>query len=198
MKLVFATHNPGKVKEMRQILAGLKIEVVSAEEASIREDVREDGKTFTENSLKKALFFAQKSGHWAVADDSGLCIKALNNRPGVFSARWAGTGKIGEEIVNHTLKKMEGVPKSQRQAWFETVVALASPDGRFYTFSGKIEGTIPLHPAGRPRSKLPYDVIFAPKGYGKTFAQMSDRKKNSLSHRGQAFRQLRKFMEKII
>lgn len=196
MKLIFATHNPGKLKEMRQILAGLKIEVISAEEAGINEHVIEDGKTFEENALKKAQFAAKKSGYWAIADDSGICIKALNYAPGVSSSRWAGEGASDEKIVKYTLSKIKNIPISQREAWMESVAVLAAPNGRHWTFSGKIEGNITSKPAGQPSEGMPYDAIFIPKGYNQTFAKMSHVEKNSLSHRGMAFRKLKRFIKK--
>jgi XTP/dITP diphosphohydrolase len=194
MRLVFATHNPGKIPEMQAILAGLKLEVCSADDAGVHEDVMEDGATFAENALKKARFVSQQSGEWAVADDSGLCIQALNGEPGVFSARWAGEGASSETLVVFTLKQLENVPEGKRQAWFESCAALVAPDGREWTFGGKISGTIPLNPRGKPRPKLPYDTIFIPDGHARTFAEMSDAEKNSLSHRGEAFRKLREFL----
>lgn len=191
MQLIFATHNPGKVIEMKQILLGLPFEVMSADDAGVHEDVVEDGMTFEENALKKARFVSQQTGQWSVADDSGLSIDALDGAPGVFSARWAGEGATGEQIVAYTLKELEGVPEHRRSAWFESAAALVAPDGQEWVFTGKVEGTIPLEPRGAARPKLPYDVIFIPEGHTKTFAEMTDEEKNSLSHRGEAFRQLK-------
>ncbi|MFA6042159.1 MAG: RdgB/HAM1 family non-canonical purine NTP pyrophosphatase [Patescibacteria group bacterium] len=197
MRLVFATHNPGKIPEMQAILAGLPLTVCSADDAGVHEDVVEDGQTFAENALKKARFVAKQSGEWAVADDSGLCIAALDGKPGVYSARWAGESVSGDALIAYTLAALKTVPEGKRQAWFESCAALVAPDGREWTFSGKITGIIPLTPRGTPRPKLPYDTIFIPDGHGRTFAEMSDTEKNSLSHRGQAFGELRKFLQEI-
>jgi XTP/dITP diphosphohydrolase len=197
MRLIFATHNPGKVTEMQAILAGLPFEVMSAEDAGVHEDVIEDGVTFAENALKKARFVSQKTGQWAVADDSGLSIDALDGAPGVFSARWAGERATDADLVQHTLGELDGVPEHRRSAWFESAAALVSPDGQEWVFSGKAEGMIPLSPRGTPRERLPYDVIFIPEGYTKTFAEMTDDEKNSLSHRGEAFRQLKDFLRNV-
>ncbi len=197
MQLVFATHNPGKVTEMRAILAGLPMEIISADEAGAPEDVIEDGVTFAENALKKARFVSQRTGKWAVADDSGLSIDALDGAPGVFSARWAGEGATGEQLVTYTLNELQGVPEHRRTAWFETAAALVSPDGQEWTFSGRLDGMIPLSPRGTPRERLPYDVIFIPEGHTRTFAEMTDEEKNSLSHRGDAFRQLKEFLARV-
>ena len=195
MKIIIASHNPSKVKEIKDILAGLEIEVISASEAGITEDVVEDGKTFKENALKKAQFATQKSGQWAVSDDSGLCIKALNNAPGIYSTRWAGENASVEKLIQHTLSQMKNIPEGKRQSWMESAVVLTAPNKRHWIFTGKVEGDITLKPIGKLRKQMPYDVIFIPKGYDKTFAQMTDQQKNELSHRGQAFRKLKKFLE---
>jgi len=196
MKLIFATHNPGKLKEMKDILKGLAIEVQSADQAGVTEEVVEDGKTFAENALKKARFVTEKTGQWAVADDSGICIKALNNAPGVFSTRWAGESASPEKLRQHTLSQMKNIPESNRQAWMESVAALTAPDGRHWLFTGKVEGVITLKPAGQTRKGMPYDAIFIPRGHSRTFAEMSSQEKNALSHRGIAFGKLRKRVDK--
>jgi len=193
-RLIFATHNQGKVKEMKDILNGLEVEVLSAEEAGIFDDVIEDGKTFEENALKKARFIAEKTGDWSVADDSGLCIKALGGAPGIYAARWAGD----KDLVEYTLNKMKDVSAEKRSAYFESAAVLCAPDGRHWSFRGTINGAISFEARGANRPKLPYDVIFIPEGRDKTFAQMSDSEKNSLSHRGAAFLQLKKCMEEIL
>ncbi len=198
MRLVFATHNPGKIPEMQAILSGLPLEVCSADDAGVHEDVAEDGQTFAENALKKARFVAKHSGEWAVADDSGLCIAALDGKPGVYSARWAGENVTGDTLVAHTLAALKATPEGKRQAWFESCAALVAPDGREWTFGGKMSGTIPIAPRGTPRPKLPYDTIFVPDGYNRTFAEMSDSEKNSLSHRGKAFGELRNFLQQLL
>ncbi|MBI5793876.1 RdgB/HAM1 family non-canonical purine NTP pyrophosphatase [Candidatus Uhrbacteria bacterium] len=193
-KLIFATHNQGKVKEMRALMADLGLEILSAEEAGVHEDPVEDGLTFAENALKKARFVAVKTGEWAVADDSGMMIDALDGRPGVHSARWAGEGAGDAGLVNHTLEQLRDVEESARGASFHSVVALVSPEGHEWTFEGVIEGHVVSTPRGTPRPKLADDVLFVPVGYDKTFAQMSDEQKNALSHRGQAFQKLKEHL----
>lgn len=194
MKLVFATHNQGKVAEMRALLAALNLDVITADEAGVTDDVAEDGKTFEENALIKARFVAKKSGEWSVADDSGICIDALGCAPGIFTARWAGPGASAEQIVAHTLEQMKDVPEGKRTAWFESYVALVAPDGREWTFTGKINGHVTSAPEGIAHPKLPYDVIFMPDGLDRTFAEMTGEEKNTMSHRGQAFQQLKEFL----
>lgn len=192
MKIILATHNKGKLKEVKDMLADFQ--VFGAEEVGVFEDVVEDGETFAENALKKARFVAQKTGEWAVADDSGICIKALGGRPGVHSARWAGENSSDEDKVALTLGKIAESKDIDRSAYFESNVALVSPSGEEHVFVGRVEGKISDKPAGINRPKLPYDLIFIPEGHNRTFAQMSDEEKNSMSHRGRAFEKLKKFL----
>lgn len=196
MKLIFASHNPGKVKEIKELLEELDIEVLSADEAGITEEIVEDGKTLEENALKKSRLVAVKSGEWAIADDTGLFIKALNNAPGVHSNRWAGENTSDRDLIDYTLSKLKGVPKEERKANFKAVVVLYTPEGKNWIFSGKVKGQIAEEPKGRARAKLPYDLIFIPKGEKRTFAEMSDKEKNSISHRGIALKLLKKFLAK--
>ncbi|MBI2551695.1 RdgB/HAM1 family non-canonical purine NTP pyrophosphatase [Candidatus Uhrbacteria bacterium] len=193
MKLIFATRNQGKVKEMRAMLGGIKIEVIGMEEAGVSEEVIEDRKTFEGNALKKARFVASRTGEWVLAEDSGLCIKALGGAPGVYSARWAGEGASDEEMVRYALEKMRDIPEHKRAAWFKTALAVVAPDGKERIFRGRVDGLVSTAPRGTMRSKLPYDMIFIPKGHTRTFAEMSDAEKNSLSHRGRAFARLKEF-----
>jgi XTP/dITP diphosphohydrolase len=189
-KLIFATHNQGKLKEMKEMLKGLPVEVLSATEAGIIEDIEETGTTCRENSLIKSKYVAEKTGEWAVADDTGLCIDALGGKPGVYSARWTN----GAPHADFTLDKMKG--EENRQAYFVSVASLVKPGGEEYVFEGKIDGQITLDKRGEDRPKLPYDLIFQPDGFEKTFSEMSDEQKNSLSHRGKAFRRLKEFLQK--
>lgn len=197
MQLVFATRNQGKVKEMRAMLKDLEVEVVSQDEAGVTDEVVEDGQTFEENALKKARFVTERTGQWAIADDSGICIAALGGKPGVHSARWAGSEAVDGEIVQFTLAQMEGVPDSKRQAYFESAVALTTSNGQEWVFHGIVNGQVSREPRGNPRLKLPYDMIFIPEGHTRTFAEMSDAEKNSMSHRGRAFAQLREFLKTL-
>ena len=194
MKIIFATHNNGKLKEMREILRDLDIDLLSTKEVGLKEEPIEDGATFEENALKKARFTAAQTKEWAIADDSGICIDELGGLPGVVSARWAGEGASDEKIIRHTLTALASTPPDKRGAYFETAAVLTAPDGRYWIFTAKINGHIATAPRGLPRPKLPYDLIFIPDGHQKTFAEMSDDEKNSLSHRGLAFRQLKAFL----
>jgi XTP/dITP diphosphohydrolase len=193
-KLVFATQNPGKIEEMTQLLSGLGIEIVTAAQMGVVDDVEEDQDTFAGNALKKAREIAQLTGEWVVADDSGVCISALNGRPGVFTARWAGEGASDEELVRHTLEQLKDVPEGERAASFHSVAALVAPDGREWTFEGVVSGEILIEAVGDHLPKLPYDVIFKPEGYELPFSLMSAEEKNELSHRGISFRKLAEFI----
>lgn len=194
MKIVFATQNKGKLKEMENFLIGF--DVVSALEAGVSEDVVEDGKTLEENALKKARFVCEKTGEWAVADDTGLFIDALDGRPGIYAARWAGEDSTDNDKIEKVLSEMKEVDKKLRTAKFESCLALVSPGGEEYIFSGVLPGEITIETRGKMREKLPYDLVFLPLGHDKTMAEMSDEEKNSLSHRGLAFQKLKKFLEK--
>jgi len=196
-RIIFATHSPGKIREMRDILAGLEVEIISAEDAGIFEDPAEDGETFQENALKKAKFVSERTGEWVLADDSGLCIEALNGLPGVKSARWAGDREAAD-LTKHTLDQMKNVSEGRRQAYFETAAVLYSPNGRHWFFEGTVKGIITFEPRGTPLPKLQYDVIFVPDGHNRTFAEMSAQEKNAISHRGEAFGKLKKFIEDVI
>ncbi len=198
MKIIFATHNPGKLKEIRHLLSGLKVDVLSAEEVGVVNEPEEDGKTFLENSLKKARYVVEQTGEWAVADDSGICIEALGGKPGVYSARWAGNKASDQDKVNLVLAKTRSIPDNQRQAWMECAVVLMSPDGAHWEFIGRVDGNIITETRGKPRPKLLYDLIFIPLGEQLTFAEMSDEEKNKISHRGIAFAKLKGFLLKKI
>lgn len=194
MKLVFASHNPGKIKEMQELLAEIDVEVLSADDAGVNEEPVEDGLTFEENALKKARFVCAKSGECAVADDSGLCIDALGGAPGIYTARWAGEGN---DLVDFTFHKIKDVPEENLGATFHCAVALVRPDGQEFIFEGTSPGRIIRERHGVARPKLPYDQIFIPEGHEQTFAQMSPEEKHKLSHRGRAFGKLKEFLKTI-
>lgn len=180
---------------MKNILAGLSWEILSAAEAGITEEPVEDGENFAANALLKAQFVAKLTGEWTVADDSGLCVEALGGAPGVFSARWAGENATGEEKADKILRELANMPEEKRSAYFETSLALIAPDGRQRIFSGRIDGKIINERRGNlHHHHLPYDAIFIPNGWEKTFAEVTDEEKNAVSQRGQAFRCLKKFL----
>jgi len=181
---------------MRALLSDFEIDVLSAVEAGVAEEIEEDGATLEENALKKANFVAEKIDEWTIADDSGLFIEALNGAPGIHSARWAGEIKKYDDLMIYTLDKMKNVPDGKRNAYFETALALCAPDGRYWIFFGRDDGEIAKNPrGGNIRPKLPYDQIFIPKGHSQTFAEMTDEEKNKLSHRGRAFQEFKKLVK---
>lgn len=196
-RIIFASQNAGKVAEVTLLLKDMGITVISASEAGVTESAVENGKYFVDNARKKAVFVGNRTREreWTMGDDSGICVVALIGEPGVQSTRWAGENAPGEEWVRLMLAKLQGIPEGQRQAWFETAVVLRSPNGVLWHFSGRIDGRIALEPRGIPHPGVPYDSVFIPNGQNKTFAEMAIEEKNAISHRGQAFRQLKEFIK---
>jgi len=188
MKLLVATGNKGKLKEIKRLLDGAAIEIIGLDQLDNPPEVIEDGDTFTLNAQKKAREMAKFSGYLTLADDSGLVVDALNGAPGVYSARYAG--EQGDDAANNVrlLKEMDSVPDAERQAAFHCVVALAWPDGRCETYDGQISGVI-LRSA-RGEDGFGYDPLFLVPEYGKTTAELSLEIKNRISHRGHALRKV--------
>ena len=188
MKLLVATGNQGKLKEIRKLLDDSAIEIVGLDQLTNPPEVIEDGATFSTNAQKKALEMARFSGYLTLADDSGLVVDALNGAPGVYSARYAG--EQGDDAANNAklLQEMSGVADTDRQAAFHCVVALAWPDGRCETYSGQISGLILREERGT--DGFGYDPLFLVPEYGKTTAELSLEIKNRISHRGTALRKV--------
>lgn len=194
-KIIFATGNENKMKEIRMILADLGMPILSMKETGINVDVVEDGTTFEENALKKATEIAKHVDNCIVlADDSGLEIDYLNKEPGIYSARYAGEDTSYDIKNNLLLSRLEGVPDEKRTARFVCAVAAAFPDGTTEVVRGTIEGRIGHEIIGE--NGFGYDPIFYLPEYGCTTAQMDPDKKNELSHRGNALRAMRVIMEK--
>jgi Xanthosine triphosphate pyrophosphatase len=141
-KLLIATKNQGKVGEFKEFLKDLPFTIVSLKDLNITEDIEEDGKTYTENSQKKALFFAKLSNLPTIADDGGIEIVALDNAPGVRTRRWLGHHMSDEEIINHMIKISKALPKDNRQAFFKTIITFALPNGKVWSVPGEVEGII--------------------------------------------------------
>jgi XTP/dITP diphosphohydrolase len=194
MDIILSTKNPSKAEQIKAVFAGSDITIKTLSEAGIDGEAVEDGTTLEENALKKALF-AHKPGAWAMADDTGIFINTLNGEPGIKSARWAGDIATTEEILQYTLKRLEG--KTDRSAYFETVVALISPEGKQYLFTGKVDGHLLETPRVPPQPKMPYSCIFQPDVSNKVWAEMDVDEENKISHRGKAFKQVREFLEKL-
>jgi XTP/dITP diphosphohydrolase len=182
MKVLAATKNRGKLGEISQILGASGITVVSPKDIGLDLDVGEDGLTFEENAVAKALAWHRASGLPCLADDSGLCVDALGGRPGVYSARFAGVGAGDRENYELLLGLMEGV--RNRSARFVCVVALALAEDRVITAQGRCEGVILTGPVGE--GGFGYDPVFLDPASGRTFAQLTDAEKNAISHRKRA------------
>lgn len=188
MKLVFATNNEHKLKEISQLLDG-KHEIVSLSEIDCHDDIPEDYDTLEENALQKARYIKEHFGYDCFADDTGLEIEALDNRPGVYSARYAGPAKDSRENMIKVLREMEGV--TNRNACFRTVIALIL-DGQEHLFEGRVDGKILTEQHGE--AGFGYDPIFQPEGFQVSFAEMPMDEKNKISHRGRATQKLVEFL----
>lgn len=189
MKLIIASNNAHKIREIKQILSGKFEEILSLREAGVEHETVEDGRTFLENALKKASEISEITGQAALADDSGLCVNALDGAPGIFSARYAAddSGKSTDLANNELLlKNLEG--KADRSAYFICTVALVYPDGRRVTAEGYMHGEIIKDARGA--HGFGYDPLFLPKGESRTAAELSDDEKNAISHRGNALKNL--------
>ena len=184
--IVLASRNEHKIEELKDTLADLGIELKSAPEFPNLKEVEEDKLTLEGNALKKARYVYEETGLPSLADDTGLEVDALDGRPGVFSARYAGEGASYEDNVEKLLAELAGVDKKDRGAQLRTVVALVSDEGT-YTFEGICRGVILTEKRGA--KGFGYDPVFQPKGYKETFAEMNSETKNKISHRGKAIGQ---------
>ena len=190
-KLVLATRNQGKITEFRRILDALApgaIELIGVDQFPDLVDVEETGSTFEENSLLKARYTCQATGLPAIADDSGLCVDALNGDPGIFSARWAGEHGNDQANLEKVLAQLKDVPDEKRTAHFMCVASLVLPDGREQVAEGRFEGHILHAPVGE--NGFGYDPIFQPLGLRISSAQMSAEEKDLVSHRGKSLRSI--------
>lgn len=181
--LVVATKNPGKLREIREIL-GSEVRLLSLTDFPGVGDIAEDGRTFEANAIKKALAVANHTGHVSLADDSGLEVDALDGAPGVYSARFAGEEATDEQNNVKLLQLLEDIPDEQRTAHFRCVIAVCAPDGSVETAEGKAEGRILQCPRGT--GGFGYDPLFLVSGLRRTFAELPPAEKNRLSHRGKA------------
>lgn len=189
-KLIVASHNAGKIAEIKTLLAPLKIEVQSAAELRLG-DVEETGTTFEENAKIKANALSLMCGLPCLADDSGLCVDALNGRPGVYSARYAPNRDF-KEGMKMLLDEMEKSGSDNRKAHFSCCLALACPNQKTKVFEGRVDGSISKKPKGN--NGFGYDPIFIPEGFEQTFAELGDDVKNKISHRRRA---LEKFIQEL-
>jgi len=181
-RIVIASNNSHKISEIGDVLIDLNIDVIGAREAGIRIEIEEDGETFEANAAKKALGFAKCADGYALADDSGLEVDALNGRPGLYSARYAGDPCDTSANNRKLLAELDGC--ENRAARFVCVVAFARPGELLFTVRGEVEGVIVEEPRGK--SGFGYDPLFYYEPAGKTFAEMEPGEKNAVSHRGRA------------
>ena len=191
MELVFATNNKNKIKEIIALLND-SYELLSLEDIDCLEDIPETSDTIAGNALQKAEYVYKKYGYNCFADDTGLEIEALNNEPGIYSARYAGEQKDANDNMNLVLQKLNG--KENRNARFITVIA-SIIDGKMTCFEGIVEGTITLNKSGS--EGFGYDPIFKPNGFNITFSEMNLEEKNQISHRGKAVRQLINYLSSL-
>lgn len=187
MRIVAATHNPGKVPEIAALLGG-DYEIVTAGQLNLPEP-EETESTFSGNAMLKARHAARLSGEVSLADDSGLSVAALDGAPGVFSARWAGPTKDFALAMRKVEERLEEVGATDRRAWFTSALAVAWPDGPAVVVEGRVDGTLTFPPRGD--RGFGYDPIFIPEGYGETFGEMDPALKDSISHRARAFAKLK-------
>ncbi|MEW6377464.1 MAG: XTP/dITP diphosphatase [Thermodesulfobacteriota bacterium] len=190
--MIVATRNEGKVREIRRALKGLGLRIHALSGFPDVPEIEEDGKSFTENALKKARFYSKHFGKLTMADDSGLEVDILKGLPGIYSARYAGERASGQENNQKLLREMEGVPISRRGARFRCSIAVVSPDGREAIAEGSCKGMVGFE--GKGRRGFGYDPLFILPQYGRTMAELSLEEKNRMSHRGKALRKLKKII----
>lgn len=192
MDIIVATNNQGKVKEIKNIL--YPHNVMGQSEIGVDIDVEETGETFAQNAFLKARALKGHTDCAIIADDSGLMVDYLNGEPGVYSARYAGDNTTPEQGMDKLLKNLDGVPFEGRSAHFVTVIALIMPDGTEYSFEGRCDGYITNIKKGE--NGFGFDPIFYYPPLGKTFAELTDDEKNSVSHRSHAIAKLAQFLDK--
>lgn len=190
MTLCFATHNQKKLEEIRQVLPE-SMQLIGLDELGVTEDIPETGDTIEENSHLKTRYVFTRHRIPCFSDDTGLEVEALNNEPGVYSARYAGGQRNSEDNMDLLLKRLEG--KSNRKARFKTVITYIDDTGNERQFTGIVDGEIATVKSGE--RGFGYDPIFKPDGSTKTFAEMSAEEKNAISHRGRAFQQLIEYLK---
>ncbi|MFH1625179.1 MAG: XTP/dITP diphosphatase [Pseudomonadota bacterium] len=194
MEIVLATRNEGKLQEIRDLLKELAVKVTSLKDIPQIPVIHESGSTLQENALMKAEMVALLTNRVAIADDSGLEVDALEGKPGVYSARFAGEGASDDENNKELLGRLEGVPISERGATFRCVLAIVSPEGKKYIVEGECRGIIQLEEQGK--LGFGYDPLFFVPEYGKTFAELPPQIKNRISHRAKAMEKLKDLLKK--
>lgn len=199
-KLLIATTNPGKLREYKDFLYDLKVQLLSLKDVSIVDDFEETGKTYKENSQKKALFYAKQSGLPSISDDGGIEISALNNEPGIKSRRWIGHDATDEDLVNHMIKVSKELPENNRKATFNIVVSLALPNSKVYSREGKVEGVIAKKPHLRLVHGYPYRSFFYLPGIKKYYheSELTKDEMKKYNHRYRTVQKLKPIIIRVI
>ncbi len=192
-RIVFATGNAGKMREIRMIMEDMGMEILSMKEIGINPDIVEDGTTFTENAIIKAKAVAALTDAIVLADDSGLEIDALNREPGIYSARYMGEDTSYRIKNANLIERLEGVPDEKRTARFVCAIAAVLPNGELLTTLGTVEGRIGYEEKGA--NGFGYDPIFFLPEFGCTSAELTDEQKNEISHRGKALRAMKELLQ---
>ncbi len=195
MELVLASSNEKKLKEIKEILKDLNFKILTLQDFSDLPLVKEDGKTFRENAIKKSKEYQRALGKIVLAEDSGLQVPALGGAPGVYSARFAGKEQNDKKNIKKLLELLKDIPKERRRAVFKSVVAITFLDGKTKVASGTYRGWINFKPKGR--FGFGYDPIFIAPQYQKTFAELSPGLKNRISHRARALRKAKEVLEEL-
>jgi len=193
LEMLIATNNLSKVKEIKDILDGRQIKILTMKDFPHLPKIEEDGKTYQENAFKKARKISEYTGKICLADDSGLEIEYLKEKPGIYSSRW---GNSDEERINKVLKLLKNVPINKRNAKFVCAAVLVFPDGKTYMVKEECKGIIGFQPKGE--HGFGYDPIFLVPEYNKTFAELGDKIKNQISHRGKAMKKMIDIINELV
>jgi XTP/dITP diphosphohydrolase len=195
-KILLATSNPGKFREMSEVFRGLPLEFISLAAIGIRDEVRETGKTFLENARLKSLAYSLRSGCLTLAEDSGLEVRKLGGAPGIYSARYSAPRPTDDKNILKVLRLMRGVPWDHRQARFVCCLVLSEKGSIIIEVRGQVQGRVALEKKGE--SGFGYDPIFYYQPYRRTFGELSAEEKNRASHRGRALRKMKAFLESYL
>lgn len=199
-KLLIATRNPGKFKEFNNFLSGLPLKLVSLKALGIKQDIEENGKTYKENSRKKALFYAKISNLPTIADDGGIEIVALNFEPGTKTRRWFGYETSDEELISHMIKVAKELPDNNRTAYFKTVVTFAMPGGKVFQENGEVKGIIAKKPLLKHLKGYPFRSFFYLPEIKKYYheSQLSKEEEKLYNHRYKAVEKLKPIIKKVL
>jgi len=199
-KLLIATTNVGKLKEISNFLKDLPLEIISLSEIGITDDVKEIGKTYRENSELKALFYAKKSNLPAIADDGGLEISALGGAPGLKSRRWLGHDASDDELINYLKKVSNSLPEDNRRASFRAVISFALPSGKVFSAEGEVKGIIAKEPQLKKNKGFPYRVFFYLPQIQKYYQdeELSEKEQKLYNHRYRAISKLKPIIKKVL